>query len=435
MKNKYIYLTVLLLTIGFARVNTILDLNGNANVSFNPNYFELGIVKLELNGIEQNDKISSDGQSFTFSAKKNDVLSYSCSNNSLQYDSNVKLSCSPNDDIYIMDINNLDAKSTKMKEIVFSDDAEISCQIIVEKIERTSFATYECDTLPGTVYNYSYTGSPQEFITPCNGKYKVELWGSQGGDYSSYNTGGKGSYTSGEIFMNQGESYYIYVGQRQHAYKTPSFNGGKDSSGGATDIRCFYNTKLDKCDKNSHLTWDDNIGLNSRIMVAAGGAYLYNILTGNIGHGGALIGLNGSNTTGATQTSGGINNQYNNEFTNGGFGYGGRGYGGGNGYYGGAGGGNSIGSGGSSFISGYKGCVAILNGELSNNPRTTRYNIRGNNCTDINARDDILCSFHYSERYFSKSIMKAANENMPTAVGSTMVGNSNNGYAKITYLG
>lgn len=435
MEKKYIFLILLLLTIGFASVNTVLDLKGSVNFSFDQNYFELGIAKLELNGIEQNDNISSDGQSFTFSAKKNDVLSYSVLNNSLQYDAKVKLSCSPDDDINIIDINHIFAKSTKMKEIIFSNDAEIKCEIIIDKLERTSIANYKCDTLPGTVYNFSYTGSAQEFVTPCDGKYKVELWGAQGGDYYAYNTGGKGSYTSGEIFMNQGESYYIYVGQRQHAYSTPSFNGGKTSSGGATDIRCFYNTSHDKCEKSSNLDWRDDIGLNSRIMVAAGGAYLYNSLTGNIGHGGALIGFNGSNTTGATQTNGGINSEYNSEYSNGGFGYGGNGYGGGSGYYGGAGGINSIGSGGSSFISGYKGCVAILNSDLINNPRTARSNIQGNTCTDTNALDDVLCSFHYSERYFSKSIMKSGTETMPTAIGGTMTGNSNNGYAKITYLG
>lgn len=322
-----------------------------------------------------------------------------------------------------------------MKEIIFSQDVDIKCKIIIEKLERTSLANYKCDTNIGTIYNFSYTGSAQEFVVPCDGKYKVELWGSQGGDYNANNTGGKGAYTAGEIFMNQGESYYIYVGQKQHAYNTLSFNGGEASSGGATDIRCFYNKNLDKCEKTSNLLWSDNSGLNSRIMVAAGGAYLYNTLTGSIGHGGTLVGYNGSNTTGGTQTSGGINNQYNNEYTNGEFGYGGRGYGGGGGYYGGAGGVNSIGSGGSSFISGYLGCVAILNGDLNNNPRTPRYNMQGANCTNTNALDDILCSFHYSERFFSKPIMKSGTETMPTSIGGTMTGNSNNGYAKITYLG
>lgn len=156
-----------------------------------------------------------------------------------------------------------------------------------------------------------------------------------------------------------------------------------------------------------------------------------------------MIGNNGSNTTGATQTKGGINTSSGGYdlngipfATTGKFGTGGDGYGGGNGYYGGAGGHNSLGSGGSSFISGYKGCVAILNENLTNEPRTVRLDSNNNNCTDSSATDDILCSFHYSEKIFLKSNMKAGNQAMPTHDGmSTMTGNTGNGYAKITYLG
>ena len=78
----------------------------------------------------------------------------------------------------------------------------------------------------GTVWTFDYTGKEQEFITPCSGNYKVELWGAQGGSISgvAYNSdgsirnnnltyiGGKGAYTAGLINLNKNKILYVYVG-------------------------------------------------------------------------------------------------------------------------------------------------------------------------------------------------------------------------------
>ena len=124
-----------------------------------------------------------------------------------------------------------------------------------------------------------------------------------------------------------------------------------------------------------------------------------------------------------TQTAGGQNS---------GFGYGGSSSGavgnsGGGGYYGGGGarGVGGPGSGGSSYISGYTGSVAITSAS-SSAPKA--------GCT--NGTTDITCSYHYSGKLFTNMSMISGNSSMPTHNGTaTMTGNSEDGYARITYIG
>ncbi len=57
---------------------------------------------------------------------------------------------------------------------------------------------------------YSYTADK-------TGYYKLEVWGAQGGLGNRSGTmisGGKGGYTSGEIYLRSGETIYAYVGGR-----------------------------------------------------------------------------------------------------------------------------------------------------------------------------------------------------------------------------
>ena len=212
-----------------------------------------------------------------------------------------------------------------------------------------------------------------------------------------------------------------------------TFNGGGGCSnncsgaGGATDVRLVGGS------------WNDPTGLKSRIMVAAGGGG-YNSYQSKYpgGPGGTLIGISGSGDsprTGGSQTTGGVGNAAS---RNGSFGIGGYGDnwggGGGGGYWGGAGGNNSStgngGSSGSSFISGHLGCVAILS-DSSLSPRNDSNEVA---CAD--GTTDITCSYHYSGKIFTNTVMIAGNQSMPTHDGSsTVTGNKDNGYAKITLGG
>ena len=285
--------------------------------------------------------------------------------------------------------------------------------------------------------DFEYTGNYQVYKVMKSGYYKVELWGASGGEGKFNNNvgtelGGAGAYTSGYIYMDKGTSFYIYVGGAgtsatsvsQHATIAGGFNGGGNgisggtddqagSAGGATDIR-FGGTSI-----------------NDRIMVAAGGggghcdtntAYGNNRIKFPLINGQGLLYTgtlgqwqNGTYSVAASQTSGNafaIGGSYTNLDSTHGAG------GGGGGYYGGVANKNNNGgpgSGGTSFISGYAGVNAITSSTSTTPTNNTK---------------------HYSGKYFIGGVMKAGNELMPTHDGtSTMIGNSGNGYAKISYVG
>ena len=275
------------------------------------------------------------------------------------------------------------------------------------------------------VQDFTYTGSEQTYIVPADGYYKIEAWGAQGGNVVTY-SGGKGAYTSGYIYLNKNEKLYVYVGSHPEDLQTAGgYNGGGsitsgqqgygNGGGGATDIRLTGGE------------WDNDTGLNSRIMVAAGGG------SGNKrgegygegagGAGGTIYGGNGysfnatngygyGKSQGGTQTSGGIysfTTENGGTYVSGSFGKGGgtetvtielSQSGGGGGYYGGSHCGHGGAAGGSSFISGYSGVNAI---------------------TSASNRTPTNNTLHYSEKYFIDSNMEEDT-------------NEGNGKAKITYI-
>lgn len=282
---------------------------------------------------------------------------------------------------------------------------------------------------------FEYTGSVQSYTIPTSGYYKLEAWGAQGGSYSTTLYGGKGAYTSGEIYLEKGTSLYIYVGgvggNNTATTNVGGYNGGGYSGnngewtsyggGGATDFRLVDGA------------WNDFDSLKSRIMVAAGGGgsvYHGSYSGGFGGYGGSLIGGDGKGTygdsaapTGATQTAGGTSETVNGTNKSGLFAYAvqshadGGGGGGGGGYYGGGMGNGFGGSGGSSFVSGHNGCNAISQSSTSS------------------SISHIGTSNHYSGYVFKNSSMISGDDSMPTHNSSTMqVGNEGNGYAKITYV-
>ena len=281
--------------------------------------------------------------------------------------------------------------------------------------------------LIGNVIEFNYTGNYQEFIVPVSGMYKIELWGASGGGIGTY-AGGKGAYTTGSIYLEVGEKLYVYVGQYGYnSALSKTFNQGQApsvlgnklaySGGGATDVRLVKGE------------WNSFISLKSRIMVAAGGGGGEEYWANHIGgYGGALVGGNGTKSgsyntyaTGGTQTSGGLNGMG----TYAGFGITTDNSGtatGGGGYYA---GGNAphntgtvgSGAGGSSYISGYSGCNAIAEYSTEKNIIHTGQSI------------------HYSGKKFDNPNMIAGNASMPSYIsGNSMVGNTGNGYAKITLI-
>ena len=342
----------------------------------------------------------------------------------------------------------------------------------------------QAQSTKNNVWAYEYVGDYQTFIAPKTGSYKIELWGASGGALSIDDIG-KGAYTSGKVNLDKGDILYLYIGGAGKYASTinPSqsysfynyFNSGSSAStqfgisdrywgvgGGATDVRLVSGN------------WNDFSSLKSRIMVAgAGGGGYESYESQNTpnpvfkrygGAGGGLIGYQGFQMnyqyghagTGGTQTVGGYSECLESENclatvgmnSVGSFGVAGSRdnfngcTGGGSGYFGGGGSTHVQGSGGgSSYISGHNGCVAIEESSTENNISFPTKN--GVACTDGTTDQD--CSIHYSGKVFTDTVMIDGNGynwttekgsevvGMPTHSGTgTMIGNSGDGYAKIT---
>ena len=128
--------------------------------------------------------------------------------------------------------------------------------------------------------DYGYTGTPVCDVIAKAGRYRLEVWGAQGG--STYGTGGYGGYSVGTISVAAQEAFYIYVGNQPTGING-GWNGGGagDSSdrislwiaggGGASDIR-YRGTDL-----------------GNRVIVAGGGGggmrYVNADATGSAGGG------------------------------------------------------------------------------------------------------------------------------------------------------
>ena len=323
---------------------------------------------------------------------------------------------------------------------------------------------------------YSYTGACQTYTPILAGyKYQMECWGAAGGQGSVTNNG-HGAYVGGTIILGS-DDMYVYVGQKGVATEnTGAWNGGgkkgteggDGSGGGATDIRTTMHT-----DENG---WGGLSSLCSRILVAAGGGGSddYEAAQQSYYGGGPAIGgiyasgggiespsatiTNNWIKVGATQTSAGSCQDLRSSYTGtsvGGFGHGNitadvnnrrNLAGGGSGYWG-SGGSDGGGMGGSSFISGHAGCVALTNGNATDDEHLT-------------FRDDdnaVEKSKHYTGYYFlagttkmidgggkSWTTTQGSYEAMPSPTaaasyytignGTAAAGNTGNGYARITCM-
>lgn len=127
-------------------------------------------------------------------------------------------------------------------------------------------------------YKFAYTGKAEEWVVPTTGKYKLEVWGAQGGGTQTAGGGGgnpkyggMGGYSTGNINLNEGTKIYVYAGGQglEDNYSNSGvtrttlggFNGGGStitqgaagSGGGASDIRIMTDS------------------LYARVIVAGGG--------------------------------------------------------------------------------------------------------------------------------------------------------------------
>ena len=201
-----------------------------------------------------------------------------------------------------------------------------------------------CEVALNTVYEFPFdpdgdgAGQIQTFNVPCDGNYKLEVWGAQGGGNSTY-VGGKGGYSFGNISLTKNANLYVGVGQTgawtitRYAVLPRTYNGGgsatgsftsdgssteyRGSGGGATHIAISSNLGELKNYENNK---------NDVLIVAGGGAgagYFYYAPTGGTvsGNGYDAIAIDNSGTNfgqgsdglvgaGGGYTGGGLSNYF-----------------------------------------------------------------------------------------------------------------------------
>ncbi|WP_298947697.1 MBG domain-containing protein [uncultured Polaribacter sp.] len=277
---------------------------------------------------------------------------------------------------------------------------------------------------------YNYTGSEKSITLPP-GTYELEAWGAQGGGdtglLNKIGVGGKGGYSKGEIVFTEATTIYLSVGQEGFQSHTTStaFNGGGSGNpvatsqndrngftgGGATHM-ALENGLLSALSNSK-----DKVLIVAGAGGAGGGAWSTSYNTAG-GYGGGIVGATAPNTPepalrgvgrGGSQTSGGVSGYdtrttySGNEvaYIEAGFGRGAsssrhigdivQGGGGGGGWYGGGAGSQAGGGGGGG--SGY---------------------VKTN---------------------LSSPVLTAGNASMPNpSGGSNIIGNTGNGFARITEL-
>ena len=263
------------------------------------------------------------------------------------------------------------------------------------------------------IWDYTFSRSVATFTAPFAGTYTLQVWGASGGVTATDSSNGKGGYATGKKTLTQGQNLFVCVGGDTD---NKGWNGGGAIVGGTSyTYNGHTGTALSgACGGGAtHIAASTNRGVlenyesyKSEVLIVAGGG------GGNdsapiVGYGGGLEGGSGSKggggtpiPTGGTQTAGGTIGGYypctyygEASFGKGGFGanwtdshwdFGGNG--GGGWYGGGAGATHGAGGGGSSYYGG------VDNGST----------IAGNNSSQ------------------------------PQPDGSTALGHTGNGYARIT---
>lgn len=267
----------------------------------------------------------------------------------------------------------------------------------------------------GDILNVPYSGSPISMTLPA-GRYKLETWGAEGSQVYPMGTPGRGGYSMGILslytsklcyFLAGGTNGYNGGGSNSENYYVPTFSNA--SSGGGSDVRIGTNTYY------------------YRVIVAGGGGCGGAVQDGNTiypvsgGYGGGTNGgnsaaVNNKTSTGGTQTAGGTSAMPNPNNA-GGFGEGGITSGGG-GWY--SGGGTNL-----TAATAVKWGTAFPCGGGS-----------GFVYTEENA-GKVPSGYGLNSTYYLESdsaVTKTGASSILLPDGTSSVGNTGNGYVRITVL-
>ena len=194
---------------------------------------------------------------------------------------------------------------------------------------------YIGNTIP--VANYTFKGEVETYTVPLTGTYQLQVWGAQGGGYSTY-IGGKGGYSYGTIKLTQGDKLYVCVGNISNTYYSDEekevlsatvagrnklmllegYNGA-EASYQKKNAEGVYLPLSSNGGGATHIALNANYGIlanyksgtrrNSILLVAGGGGGADCYTPGGYG-GGETGGVSGGSNgtpipTGGTQTAGG----------------------------------------------------------------------------------------------------------------------------------
>lgn len=197
----------------------------------------------------------------------------------------------------------------------YSNGQQIKNLTTVNNDEITLFAQwYDKSYLDNLTFEEDFTCTQEvrTFTAPITGRYLLEAWGAQGGDASEVSAadkvmpavpGGRGGYSYGIVTLNEGDEVYVVVGCQGETIddisngkvKLGGYNGGgnailditlnsQGSGGGATHFA--VNKNLGELRKYSSTANQNNI-----LLVAGGGggsynsAYIFYYSTGGAGGG------------------------------------------------------------------------------------------------------------------------------------------------------
>ncbi len=244
-KKKILFLSVLLMTIGFASVSTVLYLNGETFVASNTGDFDVYFSKAVENGVE-NASIIKDKTHIEFTTELTGlddtyVLDYDVTNASKQYDANIVMNCTGGNE-YLRVENKfntekvLPARTTRsgvltltvIKAVMEETSVSISCEISGNAVERTEVGGEEITDEPydclkkaeysSTVYlGHSLNRSKIESITLKDTKEvpsRVESW-----DVSNSGNGSILAYTLDE---DNNDMLELYIGQNGGVTANPN---------------------------------------------------------------------------------------------------------------------------------------------------------------------------------------------------------------------
>ena len=151
----------------------------------------------------------------------------------------------------------------------------------------------ECTYNPGEVWTFEYTGEVRTWEVPCNGVYRLEVWGGEGGKITA--AGGKGGYASGTVKLSNSNVLNVVVA----GGPTSGFNGGGVSTAGGTRYGGGATHIALRNIEHSYTTLPTYVNAETAIN------YVY-IVAGGGGVGGSgssgLVGGSGGGTTGGNGT-------------------------------------------------------------------------------------------------------------------------------------